>query len=82
MTGFVLSAISARELASYEVTLSCDSNEVVFVMRVEGDDVEVVTWDEDFDHFVALDTNSAVPVFRAVLEFHKARRVLLAPRQQ
>jgi hypothetical protein len=63
--------------ATYDVVLTGENGRMDFMMRVEGTDIEVVTWGEDFSRFVSHVTAPAGPIFEAVLRFHRASKVQL-----
>lgn len=72
----LLRSISADGAASYRVILEDDDRTTrAFVLTVEGDDIQCVTWGRDFAGYVGHDLAPASRLFEAVLAFHRARRV-------
>ena len=77
MGTYHLTTITVASQAVYEVTFNDGERDVTFEMTVEGDDILVVTYGDDFTDFVGTITGPLGPVFKAVLDFHHATAIAL-----
>ena len=77
MRSYKLTEIRTVAPDTYQVVLIGGRGRMDFRMKVEGTEIEVVTWGEDFSQFVSYGTGSAGPIFEAVLRFHRASKVEL-----
>ena len=72
-------AISKRDVGDYVVTLASEYTDATrdFSFEVQGDDIEVVVWQDEFVEFMKHNLGSSQPLFEAILAFHRAQEVRL-----
>lgn len=75
-----LRSIVRNALGVYSVVVESDDGTTsgAFVISVSLDEVEAVTWDDEFVRYVHADFVPATPIMKAVLAFHRAQSLALS----
>jgi hypothetical protein len=68
----LLKSITRRAAGSYQVVLEDANGARVFTLTVEADDIQCVTWQDDFAEYMSQNLAPASTLFEAVMAFHRA----------
>ena len=75
MKSLALTAIRSQSPSVYELVFKDGGEQLVFEMRVEDGDIELIVAEDAFDQHVLFSTGCFAPIFEAVRAFHRATRV-------